>query len=627
MKKIITKNSTLKIFFKSVFMLTVCFVTTGSTAQSWQWLKSGGNNSSGSGPDYSQRIQYMDSDPQGNVYFATNQFGSGNGYQLPLPFTISNYQVPHYSGYDAIVSSLDCTGALRWTVAIGGLYDIETPPNGYTSRQSAIIKDLKTDAQGNLYLIGIMSRGFNATEPFHFSPTFTVPNAPALVNEHKEQFFIAKYNTNGVVQWVRFPEGPNVATNNNDGRAVSIKMDVDPNGTLHVYSFFNAGVFCNGALTIANNATKLILKYDTNGNYIGTAAIQYSADDYFPFHFLHDPNLDRYYFAKNQYQPEVPTIIGGEVQNKTIIVAAFDTNGTFLWKKTDDNTNLSSVFNADFYSLSLDNESNLFLNCSLGSSFDSNFEIIGVNSWDGQPLTYPVNSEENLSSFVNVIKMNSNGDTLWIKSLPDGSGLKKGTISDKSSINGNQLAIALGMREFEWEGVPEVIIPGLNGLSPAMLRLNKDTGVGIDINYLNVGVPTFVPASNIAAAPNGGYYLAGGFGSTISINPDGSSPVYSTGGYDDFFIAKFGTSNCTLATKEVKDITPQLYPNPVASLLYLNNKELVTYSIYDALGKIIQMGTIDSNGSIDLNYLNKGFYLIQIKTESGMVTTEKILKK
>jgi hypothetical protein len=626
MKKIITKNSTLKIFFKSVYIITVCFVTTGSPAQSWQWLKSGGNNSSGS--DSSESIKYMDSDPQGNVYFAFKQVSN----QLPFsPFTISNYQVPHYSGSDGILASFACDGSLRWTVAIGGEY---IPTNisytggvGYVSIQGAGINDLKTDAQGNVYVTGNLGRGFMPFQPLHMDPNFTLPATSASDNTNKEQFFIAKYNTNGVVQWVRFPEGPNVATNNNDGRAVSIKMDVDPNGTLHVYSFFNAGVFCNGALSIANNATKRILKYDTNGNYIGTAAVQYSADDYFPFHFLHDPNLDRYYFAKNQYQPEVPTIIGGEVQNKTIIVAAFDTNGTFLWKKTDDNTNLNFNSSPYFYGLSLDNESNLYLNCRIASSLDSNFEIIGINSWDGQPLTYPANSEENFTGFVNVIKMNSNGDTLWIKSLPDGSGSKLYTISDKSSINGNQLAIALGMREFEWEGVPEVIIPGLNGLSPAMLRLNKDTGVGIDINYLNVGVPTFVPASNIAAAPNGGYYLAGGFGSTISINPDGSSPVYSTGGYDDFFIAKFGTSNCTLATKEVKDITPQLYPNPVASLLYLNNKELVTYSIYDALGKMIQMGTIDSNGRIDLNYLNKGFYLIQIKTESGMVTTEKILKE
>ena len=626
MKAIIVHSPKHKIHVQLVVLLISVFFYQASVAQSWQWLKTGGFNDSGSGSDYSERIQHLETDPQGNIYVAFKKrvtIGS-----TVAPFNISTYQVPRYSAYDVILASFACDGTLRWTVTIGGEY---VPTNisyvggvGYFSIPSASIKSLKTDVQGNVYVTGLLGKGFFPSHPLHLDPNYTLPASAAILNTHKENFYIAKYNANGVAQWVRFPEAPDVAINNNDRRGAPLSMDVDPNGTVHVYCGLNPGIFCSGALTIAgapNAFIKNILKYDTNGNYLGNAAVQYEADSY-AFSFLHDSNLDRYYFSKKIYFPEIAHIIGGQVQTRALFVAAFDSNGVFLWKKQSDNTNLQGDYSPEFQGLSIDNDSNLYLNVAMGRLRNAQLEDVGIDGWEGQQIVLPTDWIGYPP--VTVIKMNSNGDTLWMKNASD---TYSASESNKSSINGNELGISLWFGKLAWDGIP-LVENNANGAVPGILRLNKDTGMGVGVNYLDTGSAgvTF-PPSAFAAGSNGSYYLGGGFEGTISASPSGSPVYLNTGGFDDFFIAKLGSSNCTLATTANQEESLNTYPNPTRSLVYVTNKEEVSYVIYDALGKMIQMDTIAPNGSIDIQHLSKGMYLLQMKDRNGQVTTQKIVKE
>jgi Secretion system C-terminal sorting domain len=597
-------------------LLLLLFSQNNLHAQSWQWLKAGGNyNSDG---NYSEKIEHMESDPQGNLYVAFKQV---TGNMIATPFSISGVQIPHYSDRDNILASFGCDGTLRWTVAIGGSNVMDPPFPISFIRNGTQIKSLKTDAQGNVYISGILNRGSLASEPFHFSPTFTLPTSDIYTNTYKENFFIAKYNSNGVFQWVRFPEPTNVALNNNVNRAALIHMDVDPNGMVHLDAFFAPGVFCSGALTITgapDSFKRGILKYDTNGNYVGYAPFDYSDYADLLTHFLHDPVFDRYYVAKMIAASDAPSIIGGQLQVNSMYVAAFDNNGQFLWKKEDNNPNINLVFSPDQNCISLDTEGNLYMNCGLGI-LDVN-DLTLVNSWNGQPIIPPANW--NNISVPTVVKMNPNGDTIWMR---NGTEPNFQTYVNRSVISGNELAISLGSKAFSWEGI-SLVTNATNGGEPGILRLNKDTGVGISAAFLTSNTGGLI-ASTIAAGPNGSYYLGGNFTSTISTSTSGSPATVSTGGYDDFFIAKFGSNNCTLATSAPtqKDVI-QLYPNPVTTVLYLNNKETITYFIYDALGKKVQMNTLEANGSIDLQYLTQGIYLLQMTDGNGTVTTQKIIK-
>jgi Secretion system C-terminal sorting domain len=609
MKKSVPLYKLILSFTKLVFLFILTFYAVPFQAQSWQWLQAGGNDYSFN--QSSETIQFIDSDPSGNVYAAFEQV---TNTAIPSPFTIGNYQVPHYSGSDGILASFSCEGTLRWTIAIGGAYVIGA------SQHLVQIKSLKVDAQGNVYVTGQASRGSIPSQPLYFSPTFSVP-ASAVLNEFKEDFFIAKYNTNGVVQWVRFPQGANVITDNYEGNAYARKMDVDPNGTVHVDAVFYPGTFCDGAVTITGNQTTLyrgILKYDTNGAFIGYVAIEYSDDgDVLRTIFKHDPHTGKYYIAKiNSNVDMVPTYIGGQLQIKKNYVASFNSNGVFIWKQEDNNIDSPTYF-SDLMGLSIDNESNIYFNCALGFI---DFAQGILNSWNGQELL-PIPTE-NAGHLGVVIKMDSNGNTIWIKNNTNSNG---GPGLGRSVINGNELAIATAAPRLAWDGLPLVEIPAIT-TNHSVFRINKNTGTAIGLDNLNLGGYLFSPTA-IAAGANGSYYLGGGFNSTIT--GSGLPATSNTGGFDDFYIAKLGTNNCTLATTPTTtaSINLQVHPVPTSSLLYINNKEAIDYIIYDALGKMVQMNSVDPDGSIDLQYLTKGIYLLQMKDGNGNITTQKIIKE
>ena len=81
-------------------------------------------------------------------------------------------------------------------------------------------------------------------------------------------------------------------------------------------------------------------------------------------------------------------------------------------------------------------------------------------------------------------------------------------------------------------------------------------------------------------------------------------------------------SNEEFSTNEIS-----VYPNPVKDILYINyqNETIEEIVVYDLLGKkIVEQKT--NNNQINLSELKSGFYVVKIKTQSG-VKTEKIIKK
>ena len=72
----------------------------------------------------------------------------------------------------------------------------------------------------------------------------------------------------------------------------------------------------------------------------------------------------------------------------------------------------------------------------------------------------------------------------------------------------------------------------------------------------------------------------------------------------------------------------QIYPNPVKNnILYVKTKQNVDYTIYDVLGKKVLKGQLTKNNSkINLSTINKGVYIIQLKTRDESVT-KKVVKQ
>lgn len=75
------------------------------------------------------------------------------------------------------------------------------------------------------------------------------------------------------------------------------------------------------------------------------------------------------------------------------------------------------------------------------------------------------------------------------------------------------------------------------------------------------------------------------------------------------------------------DIDYKIYPNPVQSKIYVNNSNDLTkieyYFLFNSSGLIVKQGKLISN-SIDVSDLNKGLYMLNLKTKNNSIT-EKII--
>ncbi len=94
-------------------------------------------------------------------------------------------------------------------------------------------------------------------------------------------------------------------------------------------------------------------------------------------------------------------------------------------------------------------------------------------------------------------------------------------------------------------------------------------------------------------------------------------------------------SELNLATSEVVKTDEKsliyLYPNPASDFIRIKNestKKIDSFLIYDFSGKIISEGKyIGENQNIDISNMNKGTYIIEVKTNSGKSYSHKFIKK
>ncbi len=99
---------------------------------------------------------------------------------------------------------------------------------------------------------------------------------------------------------------------------------------------------------------------------------------------------------------------------------------------------------------------------------------------------------------------------------------------------------------------------------------------------------------------------------------------------DSIFLDNFSFSfNASASIDEKKANVLNLFPNPFLDQLTISSKnEIDQIVVFSITGKqLIQLSNIKStNTTIDLQSLNPGSYIIQIKDENGIFKTEKIIK-
>lgn len=559
----------------------------------WQWVKRGGGTVNLQGSETTstgvERVLDLAIDSNNNYYFVTEVGASQTDYDGSLIQTYST------SGQrrDIFMISTDCQGDLRWSKTIGGgLDDWSTSIN--------------IDDFNNVYISGTTIN--TQSMPVHFA-TDSIKATPlenGSLELARKGIFTIKYDDQGNYQWLREPEGPVDYFG-----APMQKAVIEPNGRTHLLVLLGPGTHLNGQLTVADgDLQNAIVIYDTNGNIENYILIDMQPGlDRYDYQFAYDPSLQQYYIADMQRIGSDDISINGfgNGVDNGIYLAALDSQGQVLWYHDSESTSWA-----------------------LGDiAIDDNGDIY----FSGMYLTRPGNDYDTFAGFTFVtnlpnthrgpflVKLNSNGNLIW-----GSNATQDGRYPGRSiAIKDNDVYLGLGNLTNEWDGIPfgnETLNTGLFSSDGSVLRFNKTTGSLEEVIDLPGTGYDMIMAMDIDS--NGNIVVGGHFGGTLL--PGHPQSVTKVGGDTDFFIAQYGTGNCTLNTEDFsKQLDIKLYPQPARGMVYLQSEhDLKTYELFNIQGKKIQAGEIQDD-SVDISNLSSGLYFLKVKDNAGLSKVMKLL--
>jgi len=173
-----------------------------------------------------------------------------------------------------------------------------------------------------------------------------------------------------------------------------------------------------------------------------------------------------------------------------------------------------------------------------------------------------------------------------------------------------------------------------DGTSIAVLVSTDYNGTGLPATgtWTDITSSVILPPLNLSGART--WYNSG----NVSLSAYSGSNVYVAFKYvclattaTDWEVDSISIVN---STSGIQDLAPlknsiSVYPNPVSSVLYLNNIEGVqTITLSNVIGEAIENITVNGNTtSINVSSLKKGLYFITFMNAEGIVTTKKFSKE
>lgn len=643
---------------KNHLIIIALLASTATFSQSWQWGAGGGSINQIQGNEKTESIV---TDTEGNTYFLASAGKTG----LHLDdMDITSYDAGNNRDY--IVASYNCNGTFRWVKVIGG-------------GEADYIKNIQTDSQGNIYIAGSAYRT-SQNFPVHIDTDVTLPYSPND-GEEKQTLFLAKYNSEGEFQWMEMPQAENVTLTEAQTHSLAAGIQTDPEGNTYWLCILPEGTYANGAFENTTEGDNFfILKYDTSGSFIEAIQpdIQFTG-------VTGNYKLIRNHSTGNLYiggttNIQGSIIINGETISSKMYIAAFNSQGDYLWKQTN-----SPGISGTIEDLCLDNSNNLYIT---GGTLN-NDSFAGESFTSNQPHVFPF-----------IIKLNANGQALWSTNAETNASAKGSAIT----INNTTVALTASHSGITW-GDTTFTQEDNEGYNILLANFNTTDGNLTEMITLDSNFGDNEYSHALANDNYNSYYIGGRIDGNLTIAED---VITNTADGYDFFVGKYGFANCncTLPAPEFsfeQDNENQLsytftytgsqpynsiewnfgdentsteenpshaytqsdtynvcvtvtndcgsktycneieavldtdsftlaktviYPNPVKDILTISSNTTLKYTIYSITGATLKAGElINGDNSINLSAYQAGNYILELQTESGNKKTVKIFKK
>lgn len=573
------------------YLMLLLFIPLLLHSQSWQWGKRGGSLNQMSNESQYEQTYFLTTDSQKNVYGLSYVGASG----LTIDGNVkTNHDGNPFGPVDIALFSFSCNGTYRWSKIIGG-------------NSNETVNAVCVDAQDNVYIAGRLGYCGDPNYPPRIDDDVVISQNPMDCRP----MFIAKYNTNGVLQWIKQPQ-PLGTPQTENGTSASRALLVDNTGNLNWIVQLGPGVYADGAFVNTQSGVNFfILKYDTNGTYIGNTPLDIQlGGGYHSIKFYYNPYNGFYYFVGEKSDNTATAVVGGTTITHTVFIACFNAQGVFQWVREDTFPDSGYLF---IYNLAFDPQNNIYI----GGL------IAGLNL--GSFLGFSV-SETIIPGFV--IKTNPDATQVLWSSYNNKGGSNRGAIV----LNGNELAFTsygFGV-DFTW-GTQTLNISAPNqGQEAILARFNKDTGACIGLTKISGSLGFNDYGSALTVDASGDYILGGYMGGTLFF--DNNQQITNIGSQSDFFVAKYATEPCqALSVGDQDEKRIILYPNPTRDRVTFDNSQagIAHVNVYNYLGQEVLL-PIDCNAlpevTIDMSGLSRGVYLVRLEG-AGVSSTVKVMRE
>jgi PKD repeat protein len=469
-------------------------ILTNLPAQSWQWGISGGSYEV---VQSDERIESMTTDKDGNVSVLARIGKTG--------LQVDGVTKEAYGSVDYMIASFSCTGDYKWSRVIG-------------SAGSDRLTTIQSDADGNIYVAGSIGRNSEAYFGGESDIDMTLPYS-SQNDEHKQNLFLAKYNSDGDILWMRMPQADDITQAEGVSGSLAIDLQTAPNGHSYWWCYLPQGLYADGAFEqLSAEEHNYVLEYDSEGNFVEATMIDLDVQGVTPnWKLLRNHNTGNYYVAGDvNYETGLFTV-GDEFVTNNMFLLAFNEEGNYLWKKENSHEFDGAI--EDFY---IDNDNMLYLT---GGTSDTD-TFAGITFSADTPGTFPF-----------IIKLNEDGELVW---STNGSTVNSATRSYGITVTNEEVAITCGHGNLYWEDSSlEVEVNA--GYDVMLGRFDKWDGSLIGLEKLESNMFTNDYGKAITHDDFGSYYIGGQFYNLLYV----AGETLTNGAQDwDFFVAKYGTDTC-----------------------------------------------------------------------------------